>query len=127
MNSPNRAETLSFSNEMSSEPLAITVYKDLLIYATDGNNLLHSVSKFNLEGHRVLRNNTADVMALKVYDESLQKGSNLCSVNKGNCSHLCLPMSGSERVCVCATGFHVHPLDKTKCVGEYLTDFSNNK
>ncbi|KAG1687419.1 Prolow-density lipoprotein receptor-related protein 1 [Nymphon striatum] len=117
VNSQNRPETLVFADEMSSEPLAITVYKDILIYATDSNNLLHSVSKVNLKGHRVLRNNTADVMALKVYDESLQTGTNLCSENKGNCSHLCLPMFGSKRVCVCASGYHIDPMDQTKCIG----------
>jgi low-density lipoprotein receptor-related protein 1 (alpha-2-macroglobulin receptor) len=38
-------------------------------------------------------------------------------VNKGNCSHLCLPISATQRVCKCATGYRADPMDHTKCIG----------
>lgn len=56
-------------------------------------------------------------MSLKIYDPTIQMGDNLCSVNKGNCSHLCLPVSATLRVCKCATGYRADPMDHTKCIG----------
>jgi integrin beta 2 len=61
-----------------------------------------------------------NILSLRIYDPEVQSGDNLCSVNKGNCSHLCLPVSATQRVCMCATGFRVHPQDHTKCIGELI-------
>lgn len=57
-------------------------------------------------------------MSLRIYDPEIQQGSNACKVNKGNCSHLCLPISPTERVCRCGTGYVVDPSDPTKCIGK---------
>lgn len=58
------------------------------------------------------------VMSLRIYDPEIQQGSNPCKFNKGNCSHLCLPISPTNRVCRCATGFKLDPRDPTKCIGK---------
>lgn len=55
---------------------------------------------------------------MKLYDPSLQTGSNLfCSKHRGFCSHLCLPISSEDRICQCAIGFTIDPSDNTKCIG----------
>jgi integrin beta 2 len=60
----------------------------------------------------------ASVTSLRIYDPEVQIGDNACSVNKGNCSHLCLPVSETERVCMCATGYKTDINDPTKCIGK---------
>lgn len=60
------------------------------------------------------------VMSLRIYDPEVQQGSNPCKFNKGNCSHLCLPISPTNRVCRCATGFKADPRDPTKCIGKQV-------
>ena len=60
----------------------------------------------------------ASVTSLRIYDPEVQTGDNACSVNKGNCSHLCLPVSEMKRVCKCATGYTPDASDPTKCVGK---------
>jgi hypothetical protein len=60
----------------------------------------------------------ATVTSLRIYDPEVQTGDNACSVNKGNCSHLCLPVSETKRVCKCATGYTPDVNDPTKCIGK---------
>ncbi|GFY45676.1 low-density lipoprotein receptor-related protein 1 [Trichonephila inaurata madagascariensis] len=99
------------------KPSALTIYYDTLIYATSGDSVVHSVDKMTGQNHTILREATEVVFGLKVYDEQLQNRSNICSFNNGNCSHLCLPISSSERVCKCTLGFHKDPQNDTNCIG----------
>ena len=57
------------------------------------------------------------ILSIKIYDPASQVGENACSVNRGNCSHLCLPISATERTCYCATGYMPDASDNTKCIG----------
>lgn len=68
-------------------------------------------------------------MSIKIYDPLSQTGENACSINRGNCSHLCLPVSATNRVCRCATGYYTHTTDPTRCVGEclYQMKFQTNE
>lgn len=63
-------------------------------------------------------------MSLKIYDPTIQNGENACSVNRGNCSHLCLPVSETTRVCRCATGYKQDPTDPTNCIGKLFSILS---
>ncbi|XP_067289019.1 low-density lipoprotein receptor-related protein 1B isoform X2 [Pseudorasbora parva] len=54
-----------------------------------------------------------NIIELKAYSRSSQKGTNVCSENNGGCSHLCLPYPGG-RSCRCAQDFL--SVNKTKCV-----------
>uniref|UniRef100_A0A9J8BQH4 Si:dkey-88l16.3 n=1 Tax=Cyprinus carpio carpio TaxID=630221 RepID=A0A9J8BQH4_CYPCA len=55
----------------------------------------------------------ANVIELKAYSRSSQKGTNVCSENNGGCSHLCLPYPGG-RSCRCAQDYL--SVNKTKCI-----------
>ncbi|XP_026075111.1 low-density lipoprotein receptor-related protein 2-like isoform X3 [Carassius auratus] len=54
-----------------------------------------------------------NIIDLKAYSSSSQKGTNLCSEHNGGCSHLCLPYPGG-RSCRCAQNYL--SVNKTKCV-----------
>lgn len=70
----------------------------------------------------VIKNNNfaGNVLSLKIYDPKVQQGTNACAKNKGNCAHLCLPISPTDRVCACATGYRVDPNDHAKCIGNNI-------
>ena len=96
-------------------PTALSVFQDVLYYAEQYDKSIHVMDKTTGQSDTVLRNNIDGVLALKIYDPALQQGTNLCSLNRGNCSHLCLPVSDTERVCRCASGFRTDPADPTAC------------
>nr|XP_055065094.1 low-density lipoprotein receptor-related protein 2 isoform X1 [Misgurnus anguillicaudatus] len=54
-----------------------------------------------------------NIVELKAYSKSSQKGTNVCSKNNGGCSHLCLPYPGG-RSCRCAQDYL--SVNETKCV-----------
>ncbi|GFW79538.1 prolow-density lipoprotein receptor-related protein 1 [Trichonephila clavipes] len=110
-------ENVLIKEEYLQKPSALTIYYDALIYATSGDSVVHSVDKMTGQNHTILRETTEVVFGLKVYDEQLQNRTNICSFNNGNCSHLCLPISSSERVCKCTLGFHKNPQNDTNCIG----------
>lgn len=58
-----------------------------------------------------------NVLSLRIYDPAIQTGNNSCSVNKGGCQHLCLPLSDVHHKCQCATGYTTDPNDVTRCIG----------
>ncbi|XP_054274081.1 low-density lipoprotein receptor-related protein 1-like [Macrosteles quadrilineatus] len=98
-------------------PTAAVVYNDTLYYADHAEEAIHAVDKNDGSNHYVVRNNTGSILSIKIYDPQSQQGENACSINRGNCSHLCLPISANKRVCRCATGYTPDPADSTKCVG----------
>ncbi|XP_056591842.1 low-density lipoprotein receptor-related protein 1B isoform X1 [Triplophysa dalaica] len=54
-----------------------------------------------------------NIVELKAYSKSSQKGTNFCSENNGGCSHLCLPYP-SGRTCRCARDYL--SINGTKCL-----------
>nr|XP_042899679.1 low-density lipoprotein receptor-related protein 1 isoform X4 [Parasteatoda tepidariorum] len=122
-----KVETVPIKVEFIQKPSALTIYYNTLLYATFGDSAIHSVDKLSGENHTVLRENTDGVYGLRVYDEQLQNRTNICSLNNGNCSHICLPISSIERVCKCTLGYHEDPTNETNCIGtnEFILYSSN--
>ncbi|XP_035218425.1 low-density lipoprotein receptor-related protein 1-like isoform X2 [Stegodyphus dumicola] len=112
-----KVETVEIKPLFLQEPSALVIYHNTIIYATFGNNALHSVDKVNGGNHTILREGTEGIYAVKVYDEELQNNTNICSYKNGNCSHLCLPVSRTQRVCKCTLGFIIDPTNETNCIG----------
>ncbi|CAH1393043.1 unnamed protein product [Nezara viridula] len=98
-------------------PLCATLFNDLLYYAAQDTLAIYSIDKSSGSNSTLIRNNTGIVMSLKIYNPSSQNGTNACAINRGNCSHLCFPISTSERVCACAAGYTKDSEDSTKCHG----------
>lgn len=99
------------------EPLALSVYHNIILFSSQADNSIHLIDKTDGSNHSIFRNHTEDVITIKVYDSSLQTGTNLCEINNGNCSHLCLVVSQTKRVCKCAIGFKIDPKNYTNCLG----------
>ncbi|XP_068084350.1 prolow-density lipoprotein receptor-related protein 1 [Anabrus simplex] len=96
---------------------AVVAYGGMIYYADQSDMAIHVANKTTGGDDTILRNNTPNVLSLKIYDPNVQVGENACSMNKGNCSHLCLPISETHRVCQCATGYNPSPDDPTQCIG----------
>uniref|UniRef100_A0A336M1L1 CSON010315 protein n=1 Tax=Culicoides sonorensis TaxID=179676 RepID=A0A336M1L1_CULSO len=68
-----------------------------------------TVHSYNLMTNKLeqLLDSEASPLAIRAWDENLQpKGNDLCGINNGNCSHLCLLSSTQKRgySCACPTG-----------------------
>lgn len=107
--------SLSSTSTSVKLPTALAVVGDKLYCADQEDAVIRIVDKTTGEHESILRTNIDNVLALKVYDPEMQTGSNVCSFNRGNCSHLCLPISEVSRVCKCAAGFIADPADSTTC------------
>ncbi|XP_059475497.1 low-density lipoprotein receptor-related protein 1 isoform X2 [Neocloeon triangulifer] len=103
--------------QRNAQPSTVVVYHSSIYYSNNFDVAIRVADKTTAENDRILRKNTGQIRSLRIYDPTLQIGDNLCSVNKGNCSHLCLPVSSTQRTCHCASGYSVDPLDHTKCIG----------
>lgn len=60
-----------------TQPRALTIYKENLYYADNAKNSIYVINKLDGSNHRLLRNSTSGVYALKVYDANLHTGKNL--------------------------------------------------
>uniref|UniRef100_A0A3B4H0A1 Low-density lipoprotein receptor-related protein 1-like n=1 Tax=Pundamilia nyererei TaxID=303518 RepID=A0A3B4H0A1_9CICH len=78
---------------------------DKLWWADQGTDQIGTCDKKDGGNWKVLRNSTSPMMHMKIYDETVQKGTNLCSNNNGDCSQLCLPTSPTTRSCMCTAGY----------------------
>ncbi|XP_078803799.1 low-density lipoprotein receptor-related protein 1 isoform X7 [Oryzias latipes] len=100
---------------------ALAIMGDKLWWADQGTDQIGTCDKKNGGNWKVLRNNTSPLMHMKIYNETVQKGTNLCSNNNGDCSQLCLPTSKSTRACMCTAGYSLRR-EKQSCegVGSFL-------
>lgn len=71
--------------------------------------------------------NLDQIVSMKVYDANDQIKTNLCSINNGNCSQLCLPKtnvsdaqqsSNVGRTCKCTMGYSLNPTNDSECIGK---------
>ena len=67
-----------------------------------------------------MTNSTKAILSVKIYDPSVQEGTNACAKLNSGCSQLCLP-SGLKRVCNCSMGFVL--TDEVHCVEDTSRDF----
>ncbi|XP_037739600.1 prolow-density lipoprotein receptor-related protein 1 isoform X1 [Chelonia mydas] len=98
-------EVLEAMKSQLSKATALAIMGDKLWWADQASEKMGTCNKKDGTGAVVLRNSTTLVMHMKVYDESVQHGTNPCSVNNGDCSQLCLPTSPTTRSCMCTAGY----------------------
>ncbi|RVE72792.1 hypothetical protein OJAV_G00041090 [Oryzias javanicus] len=100
---------------------ALAIMGDKLWWADQGTDQMGTCDKKDGGNWKILRNNTSPLMHMKIYNETVQKGTNLCSNNNGDCSQLCLPTSQSTRACMCTAGYSLRR-GKQSCegVGSFL-------
>ncbi|MGH0120697.1 UNVERIFIED_CONTAM: hypothetical protein FKN15_035083 [Acipenser sinensis] len=95
---------------------ALAVMGDRLWWADENSAQFGTVNKKDGRNPVVLRNKTAGVVHIKVYDKDGQKGRNPCQLNNGGCSQLCLPTSANTRTCSCTVGYDLRN-DRMSCEG----------
>ncbi|KAK8724240.1 hypothetical protein OTU49_011302, partial [Cherax quadricarinatus] len=100
----------------STKPETITVYMDSIYYTDTSDSSIYKMDKTTGNKRELLRSGLDSFLSLKIYDESIQDGSNACSQDNHPCAHLCLPKSRVERECRCAVGYKVDEKDPTTCV-----------
>ncbi|KAM4794631.1 prolow-density lipoprotein receptor-related protein 1 [Rhinophrynus dorsalis] len=100
---------------------ALAIMGNKLWWADHASDKMGTCNKKDGSDPRVLRQSTNQVMHMKVYDEDIQKGTNNCSVNNGDCSQLCLPTSENTRSCMCTAGYSLKSGQQTcEGVGSFL-------
>ncbi|XP_039602497.1 low-density lipoprotein receptor-related protein 1-like isoform X2 [Polypterus senegalus] len=98
-------ETIDGVKSRLTKATALAIMGDKLWWADHGTDHMGTCDKKDCGNWRVLRNSTSSMMHMKVYNESVQVGSNACSKNNGDCSQLCLPTSETTRSCMCTAGY----------------------
>lgn len=87
-----------------SRPVALEVHETFIYYADEDTIFRCHVD--NCQTPIVFRNNTDNVVSLRVFDAGKQPLADAaCSRRKSACQHLCLPLSATESTCRCATGY----------------------
>uniref|UniRef100_A0A3B1JND8 LDL receptor related protein 1B n=1 Tax=Astyanax mexicanus TaxID=7994 RepID=A0A3B1JND8_ASTMX len=90
---------------------ALAVMGDKLWWADDVLAQVGTINKKDGKNMEVLRSKTTGVVQIR----------NVCMVNNGGCSQLCLPTSENTRICSCTTGYSLRT-DRSTCqgVGSFL-------
>ncbi|KAJ8403984.1 hypothetical protein AAFF_G00343340 [Aldrovandia affinis] len=100
---------------------ALGIMGDKLWWADQGTEQIGTCDKKDGGNWKVLRNSTSPMMHMKIYNETVQTGTNLCSINNGDCSQLCLPTSPSTRACMCTAGYSLRSGQRScEGVGSFL-------
>uniref|UniRef100_A0A8D0DF55 LDL receptor related protein 1 n=1 Tax=Sander lucioperca TaxID=283035 RepID=A0A8D0DF55_SANLU len=100
---------------------ALAIMGNKLWWADQGTDQIGTCDKKDGGNWKVLRNSTSPMMHMKIYNETVQKGTNLCSNNNGDCSQLCLPTSQTTRACMCTAGYSLRTGQQScEGVGSFL-------
>lgn len=102
---------------VADKPEALVVYQDS-VYFADGSGVICRMDKTSGNQFEVLRSGLGKILSLKIYDGSIQGGSNACTQNSPLCAHLCLPTQKTSKECRCAVGYKVDRRKPTRCVGD---------
>lgn len=98
-------------------PEAFVVYQDL-VYFADSSGTIWKMDKTTGNQLEVVRSGLGKILSLKIYDGSIQSGSNACTQNSLPCAHLCLPTQKTTKECLCAVGYKVDRKVHTRCIGD---------
>ncbi|XP_063881494.1 prolow-density lipoprotein receptor-related protein 1-like isoform X4 [Scylla paramamosain] len=98
-------------------PEAFVVYQDFVYFANSSGTIC-KMNKTSGNQFEVVRSGLGKILSLKIYDGSVQTGSNACTQNTLLCAHLCLPTQKTTKECRCAVGYKVDRKVHTRCIGD---------
>uniref|UniRef100_A0A8C4HHC4 EGF-like domain-containing protein n=1 Tax=Dicentrarchus labrax TaxID=13489 RepID=A0A8C4HHC4_DICLA len=114
-------EVLEGAKGKLTKATALAIMGEKLWWADQGTDQIGTCDKKDGGSWKVLRNSTSPMMHMKIYNETVQKGTNLCSNNNGDCSQLCLPTSPTTRACMCTAGYSLRTGQQScEGVGSFL-------
>uniref|UniRef100_A0A4W3IBD4 LDL receptor related protein 1B n=1 Tax=Callorhinchus milii TaxID=7868 RepID=A0A4W3IBD4_CALMI len=111
----NNLEVIRSMTQYLTKATALAVMGNKLWWADQSSEWIGTCNKDGSDPS-VVRKNIATVLHMKIFEKGSQEGSNLCSLNNGGCSQLCLPASESRRTCKCTLGYSLRS-DKMSCEG----------
>lgn len=95
---------------------AITIYDKYLFWSDYTTGDLHRIDKVTGQNDTLIHTGLQYMDNLLAFNPSRQIGSNPCSINNGNCSHLCLALPAPRiMTCACTTHFKLD-VDNRTCV-----------
>lgn len=106
-------------------PMGITIHRDF-IYWTDWNlGRIERANKTNGFNRTNIHNKLESVTGISIYHKSRQNGTNPCSINNGDCMHICIALpfnidgnnSSQTHKCTCSTHYTLASDNKT-CNGK---------
>ncbi|KAF7208497.1 transcript variant X2 [Nothobranchius furzeri] len=114
-------EVLEGAKGKLTKAVALAIMGDKLWWADQGTDQIGTCDKKDGGNWKVLRNSISPMMHMKIYNETVQTGTNLCSNNNGDCSQLCLPTSPNTRACMCTAGYSLQSGQQScEGVGSFL-------
>ncbi|XP_041974246.1 low-density lipoprotein receptor-related protein 1 [Aricia agestis] len=90
---------------MGARPVALDVHGGEVLWADNSDATLRACDKDECGEPRIYKNNTDGVTSIRVYDADAQRGAGACSLRTAQCEHLCVSLSESRSMCVCAQGY----------------------
>ncbi|XP_045072304.1 LOW QUALITY PROTEIN: low-density lipoprotein receptor-related protein 2 [Coregonus clupeaformis] len=92
--------------------ISFTRAENILLWSTLDNDVTRLWFSDGFQPKQLWFEVKTNVVALRVYSKTSQKGTNSCSERNGGCSQLCLAYPGG-RSCRCGRGYQ--PIDTTTC------------
>ena len=90
-------------------PLTLGAFGNHLYWTDSNSNSIWRGDLMSGDNRHIINSNVKNISALLVVTTNFNRDSNLCSVNNGGCSHLCLMLSEKEYTCACPTHFMLMP------------------
>ncbi|XP_055856668.1 low-density lipoprotein receptor-related protein 6 [Episyrphus balteatus] len=88
------------------EPYAVSLYQDYVYWSDWNTGDIERVHKITGQNRSLVHNDMTYISSLLIFYNNRQTGTNICRVNNGGCSHLCLALPGRRSmVCGCPTHF----------------------
>lgn len=98
------------------EPYAVTLYQDYVYWSDWSTGDIERVNKYTGENRTLVHSDLAYTSSLLVFHAARQTGDNLCRINNGGCSHLCLALPAKRGGMTCACPTHYTLRDDGSCI-----------
>uniref|UniRef100_A0A8D1CWI3 Low-density lipoprotein receptor-related protein 2 n=1 Tax=Sus scrofa TaxID=9823 RepID=A0A8D1CWI3_PIG len=106
--------------QQMTHPFGLTVFGEYVYFTDWRQRSIVRVRKTDGGEMTILRNGVGNVMRVKIFETSIQVGSNACNrpTNpNGDCSHFCFPVPNLQRVCGCPYGMRLAS-NRLNCVND---------
>ncbi|EDO49133.1 predicted protein [Nematostella vectensis] len=97
----------------ATKPFALTQYLDYIYWTDWETESIERANKTTGLNRTRIRSRVDYVMDITVFHSSRQEGWNVCSMNNGGCSHLCLARPNKQKTCACPMHFKLMSDNRT--------------
>jgi len=105
-------------------PYGVAVIDDYVYWTDWETRAIHRLNAFTSDAKPEIilggLNNLVDIRAINILTKDSHISHNMCQINNGGCSHLCLRNSAKGYSCLCPTGMILYNDEKTCNSSEFL-------